>query len=49
MWAVVTVVFFLMRISGDPVEMRFLGNADPTALQQAEALRRDLGLDRPIA
>lgn len=48
MWAVVTVVFFLMRITGDPVEMRFLGNADPTALQQAEALRRDLGLDRPI-
>ena len=48
MWAVVTVVFFLMRISGDPIEMRFLGNADPTALQQAEALRHDLGLDRPI-
>lgn len=48
MWAVVTIVFFLMRISGDPVEMRFLGSADPTAIQQAEALRHDLGLDRPI-
>lgn len=45
MWAVVTVVFFLARISGDPVAL--LLPPDASAAQAAE-LRSQLGLDRPL-
>jgi len=48
MWAVVTVVFFLMRISGDPIDIIYAGDPRPEAQVEAEQLRRDLGLDQPI-
>jgi len=48
MWAVMTVVFFLMRISGDPIDLIFAGDPRPERIEEAEALRRDLGLDRPV-
>lgn len=48
MWAVVTVVFFLLRVTGDPIDMLYAGDPRPEAAQEAEALRRDLGLDRPL-
>ena len=48
MWAVITVVFFLLRVTGDPVDMLYAGDPRPEAEQEAEALRRDLGLDRPL-
>ena len=45
-WGVVTVVFFLVRLTGDPAA--FL--VDPTATQaEIEHTRRLLGLDRPLA
>jgi peptide/nickel transport system permease protein len=44
-WAVATLVFFMLRIvPGDPIGA-MLAEVDPTA---AEALRAKLGLDRPI-
>lgn len=48
MWAVVTVVFFLLRVTGDPIDMLYAGDPRPEAVEEAEALRRDLGLDRPL-
>lgn len=48
MWAVVTVVFFLMRISGDPVELIYAGDPRPEAIREAEALRNELGLDQAV-
>lgn len=48
MWAVVTVVFFLMRISGDPIDMIYAGDPRPEAVQEAEQLRQDLGLNRAV-
>lgn len=48
MWAVVTVVFFLLRVTGDPVDMLYAGDPRPEAEREAEMLRRDLGLDRPL-
>ncbi len=48
MWAVVTVVFFLMRVSGDPIDMMFAGDPRPEAVVEAEALRHAFGLDRPL-
>src|SRR5262245_31866093 len=45
-WGVVTVVFFLVRLTGDPAP--FL--VDQTATQEEIAhVRRLLGLDRPLA
>jgi ABC-type dipeptide/oligopeptide/nickel transport system permease component len=48
MWLVVTVVFFLMRISGDPVDIMFAGDPRPEAIRAAELTRHELGLDRPV-
>ena len=48
MWAVVTVVFFLLRVSGDPIDMLFAGDPRPEAVQEAEMLRHDYGLDLPL-
>ncbi len=43
---VMTIVFMLSRLSGDPVQLL----ADISASEeQMEAMRRDLGLDRPLA
>ena len=43
---VMTIVFLLSRLSGDPVQLL----ADISASEeQMEAIRRDLGLDRPLA
>lgn len=42
---VVTIVFFLGRLSGDPVLLFLPEQATP---QQVEAFRRELGLDRPL-
>lgn len=48
MWAVVTVVFFIMRVSGDPVDMLYAGDPRPEAVFEQAALRESLGLNRPI-
>lgn len=48
MWLVMTVVFFLMRISGDPVDMLYAGDPRPEAIREAEILRESLGLNRPV-
>lgn len=48
LWAVITVVFFLMRISGDPIDIIYAGDPRPEAQQEAEQLREDLGLNRPL-
>jgi ABC-type dipeptide/oligopeptide/nickel transport system permease component len=48
MWAVVTVVFFLMRVSGDPIDMLYAGDPRPEARQEAEALRESFGLNLPL-
>lgn len=46
LWLVSTVVFFVMRLSGDPVPLLLPPDA-PTA--EMERVRHDLGLDRPLA
>ena len=44
-WAAVTAVFFLTRLSGDPAAMLI----DPSATaEQYETLRRHFGLDQPV-
>lgn len=48
MWAVVTVVFFLMRVSGDPVDMLYAGDPRPEAVAEANALRESFGLNLPL-
>lgn len=48
MWAVVTVVFFLMRVSGDPVDMVYAGDPRPEAVAEAAALREELRLNEPV-
>ncbi len=48
MWTVVTVVFFLLRVTGDPVDMLYAGDPRPEAVEEAAALRQNLGLDRPL-
>lgn len=45
LWLLVTIVFALVRLSGDPVKMKGEVGADPTYLQQ---IRHDWGLDRPV-
>jgi peptide/nickel transport system permease protein len=42
---VVTLVFFLMRLSGDPVLLYVSDRATP---EQVEQMRRQLGFDRPL-
>src|SRR5215468_12582612 len=44
-WLVTTVVFVVMRLSGDPVPLLLPPDA-PTS--EMERVRRDLGLDRPL-
>ncbi len=44
-WLVVTAVFVVLRSTGDPVRLLLPEDAP---LEQVEALRRELGLDRPI-
>lgn len=43
---VVTLVFFLMRVTGDPVLLYVSDRASP---EQVEQMRRQLGFDRPLA
>lgn len=45
-WLVVSAVFIILRLSGDPVTLLLSENATP---DQIEALRSRLGLDAPIA
>ena len=45
LWLLVTIVFTMVRLSGDPVEMKGEIGADPAYTQQ---LRHDWGLDRPF-
>jgi peptide/nickel transport system permease protein len=45
LWLLVTIVFTMVRLSGDPVEMKGEMGADPA---YAEQLRKDWGLDRPF-
>lgn len=45
LWLLVTIVFALVRLSGDPVKMKGEVGADPTYLEQ---IRRDWGLDKPV-
>ena len=45
LWLLVTIVFVMVRLSGDPVEMKGEIGADPAYVAQ---LRHDWGLDRPF-
>jgi len=45
LWSVVTVVFIVMRLSGDPVPLLLPPDAP---IAEMERLRSDMGLDRPI-
>lgn len=42
---VVTVVFFLVRLTGDPVTLMVAGNASQ---EMIDAMRHELGFDRPV-
>jgi ABC-type dipeptide/oligopeptide/nickel transport system permease component len=45
LWLLVTIVFTLVRLSGDPVKMKGEIGNDPAYLTQ---IRHDWGLDRPV-
>src|SRR5437016_10013371 len=45
LWLVSTVVFVVMRLSGDPVPLLLPPDAPRSEM---ERVRRDLGLDRPL-
>jgi peptide/nickel transport system permease protein len=45
LWLLVTIVFTMVRLSGDPVEMKGEIGADPAYVAQ---LRHEWGLDRPL-
>jgi peptide/nickel transport system permease protein len=45
LWSVVTVVFVVMRLSGDPVPLLLPPDAP---IAEMERLRSEMGLDRPI-
>lgn len=45
MWGILTVVFVLVRLSGDPITLFITEETPP---QQIELIRRSLGLDRPM-
>jgi peptide/nickel transport system permease protein len=45
LWLLVTIVFALVRLSGDPVKMKGEVGADPAYLEQ---IRHDWGLDQPV-
>jgi peptide/nickel transport system permease protein len=49
LWGVATLVFLLMRVTGDPVEMIYGGSNDPSTVALKEQFRHELGLDRPLA
>jgi peptide/nickel transport system permease protein len=44
-WILVTVVFFFMRVVGDPISARLSGHVPPNVIAQA---RHQAGLDRPL-
>lgn len=44
-WGSVTVIFLLQRLSGDPVHLMLPDTATP---EQLDAVRADLGLDKPV-
>jgi len=46
LWLLVTVVFAMVRVTGDPVAMKAEAGADAAYVAQ---LKRDWGLDRPLA
>ncbi len=48
LWLVVTVVFVVMRLSGDPVELLYAGDPRPQAEREKAALREALGLTQPL-
>src|SRR5215475_11321237 len=45
LWLLVSIVFGLVRLTGDPVNMKAEAGADEAYMQQ---LRRDWGLDQPV-
>jgi peptide/nickel transport system permease protein len=45
MWLVMTAVFVVLRLSGDPTEAML---PDDATIEQIEAFRRRHGLDQPI-
>ena len=45
LWLLVTIIFAMVRLTGDPVKMKGEVGADPTYLQQ---IRHNWGLDRPL-
>src|SRR6266542_741702 len=45
LWLLLTIVFALVRLSGDPVKMKGEIGADPTYLEQ---IRTDWCLDKPV-
>lgn len=45
LWGVLTIAFFLMHLSGDPVSLMIEPNAPPEAI---EKIRSRLGLDQPL-
>jgi peptide/nickel transport system permease protein len=45
LWLLVTIIFAMVRLSGDPVKMKGEIGADPTYLAR---IRHDWGLDRPL-
>lgn len=46
LWALVTLIFVLIYLIGDPVQL--LTSESVTSAEDREALRRQLGLDRPV-
>jgi ABC-type dipeptide/oligopeptide/nickel transport system permease component len=48
MWLVITVVFVVMRLYGDPVEMLYAGDPRPEAEREKADLREALGLTQPL-
>lgn len=46
MWVIVTIVFFLARLGGDPAALLAPADATPAQIEQ---VRQDLGLDEPVA
>jgi peptide/nickel transport system permease protein len=44
-WILVTIVFFVMRVVGDPITARLSGHVPPSVVAQA---RHQAGLDRPL-
>jgi peptide/nickel transport system permease protein len=45
-WAVATLVFGLLYLTGDPIELLLAGT--PASRADVDELRRDLGFDRPV-